>query len=55
MSIRSNVVLAVAAGAASVAVLTFAAPPPGGGVPAGAAPQGPAFQDNDKWVNPQPP
>lgn len=54
MSIRSNAVLAVAAIAASVAVLTFAAPPPGGDVPAGAAQQAPEFQNIDKWLNSEP-
>jgi thiol-disulfide isomerase/thioredoxin len=54
MSIRSNVFLAIAAVAASVAVLTFAAPPPGGDVPASAAQQAPEFQNIDKWLNSEP-
>ncbi|MET3495495.1 thioredoxin family protein [Variovorax boronicumulans] len=54
MSIRSNVVLAVAAVAASVAVLTFASPPPGGDIAAGGAQKAPEFQNIDKWLNSQP-
>ena len=54
MSIRSNVVLAVAAVAASVAVLTFAAPPAGGDIAASAAQQAPEFQNIDKWLNSEP-
>ncbi|MDH6167463.1 thiol-disulfide isomerase/thioredoxin [Variovorax boronicumulans] len=54
MRIRSNVVLAIAAVAASVAVLAFAAPPRGGDIAANAAAQAPEFQNIDKWLNSEP-
>jgi thiol-disulfide isomerase/thioredoxin len=54
MSIRSNVLLAVAAVAASAAVLTFAAPPMGGDTPASEVQPAPEFQNIDTWLNSQP-
>ena len=45
--------LAVAA-AASVAALTFAAPPQGGDAPRGATAPAPAFLNNDTWINSPP-
>ena len=51
---RSNALFAVAAVAASVAALTFAAPPMGGAVKAGEARQAPEFQQIDTWLNSEP-
>jgi len=51
---RLAIAIAIAALAASVAVLTFAAPPLGGGTPAGEVQQAPEFQGIDQWLNSPP-
>ena len=50
----SRIAFAIAAVAASVAVLTFAAPPLGGDTPAGEVQQAPEFQNIDQWLNSPP-
>jgi thiol-disulfide isomerase/thioredoxin len=54
MNIRSIALPLAVAAAASVAALTFAAPPLGGETPAGATRQAPAFKNIDTWLNSQP-
>ncbi|MBD9667751.1 thioredoxin family protein [Variovorax sp. VRV01] len=54
MTMRSNVLIGVAAVAASVGILTAAATPPGGEIPAGVAQIAPEFQNIDHWLNSQP-
>lgn len=54
MSIRSNAIIFVAAIAASVAALTFAAPSLGGDTAVSDQRQAPEFQGIDTWLNSQP-
>ncbi|MDB6000872.1 MAG: Redoxin domain protein [Rhizobacter sp.] len=54
MSTRSNALVFAAAIAASIAAITFAAPPLGGDTPAGQARAAPEFQKIDTWLNSPP-
>ncbi|MDM0025593.1 thioredoxin family protein [Variovorax sp. J31P216] len=54
MSMKSKVLVAIAAVAASVGVLSFAAPPAGGDIAASAAQKAPEFANIDHWFNAQP-
>jgi len=51
---KSNVLIGIAAVAASVGILTAAAPPSGGNIASSAAEMAPEFQTIDQWLNSQP-
>lgn len=51
---RSNVLTGAAAVAASVGILTAAAPTSGGDIPSSAAQIAPEFQNIDRWLNSEP-
>ncbi|WP_414929880.1 thioredoxin family protein [Variovorax sp. Root473] len=51
---KSHVLLGMAAVAASVGILTAAAPPSGGDIASRAAEMAPEFQNIDQWLNSQP-
>ncbi|BEP52506.1 thioredoxin family protein [Variovorax paradoxus] len=54
MTTRSNVLIGIAAVAASVGIFTAAAAPSGGDIPASAAQTAPEFQNIDQWLNSPP-